>query len=133
MTASAEPAAWIRLEMSGRPEAESCDGLCECMFPREIVDIAESIDEVRGIGRISERFITAVRGGDVVDRGDGGEELPGAVDCEDGEDTFRSWLYEWVFGGDAVAFLMDPASIPLTLPFVCVSPITLRSSNGKPG
>ena len=133
MTASGEPAVCMRWEISGSPEAESCDGLCECMVPREMVEIAESIDEVRGIGCVSSRFMTPAGGGDVVDRGEGGEELPRWTDSGNGDETFRSWLYEWAFGGEAAALLIDDPSVPPVVPFPYVFPIPERSSRGEAG
>jgi len=41
---------------------ESCDGRCEFTFPNDIVEIAESIDEVRGIGCTSGRKAQATAG-----------------------------------------------------------------------
>ena len=46
MTAWGDPAACIRLAISGEALDESRDDLCEC--PPDNVDIAESIDEVLG-------------------------------------------------------------------------------------
>ena len=89
MTASGDPAVCMRLEISGELDAESSDGLCECMFPRDIVEIAESIDEVRGIGRASARFRT-LRAGDAVGRGDDRAEVSGGVACKDGDEALRS-------------------------------------------
>lgn len=132
MTASGDPAVWMRLEMSGRPEAESCDGRCECIVLRDTFEIAESMDEVRGIGRPSGRFSMPAGAGDVVDRGDGGKESPGCVACSKGDETFRSWLYEWAFGGDAVACLMEDPSMPPVIPFTYVFPIPRCSSRREP-
>jgi hypothetical protein len=59
MTASAEPAVWIRLPISGVEaplSLESSDDFCECE-PTEMEEIAESIEDVRGGPRaISIRF-----------------------------------------------------------------------------
>lgn len=53
MTASADPAAFIRLPMSGDSPrtSESVDALCECEVPPDIEDMAESMEEVRGTPR----------------------------------------------------------------------------------
>ena len=54
--------------MSGVPELKaSCDGLCELKAVNEIPDMAESIDEVRGIDRASARRAELVRGGGTVE------------------------------------------------------------------
>lgn len=54
--------------MSGVPELRaSWDGLCEFKVVKEIPDIAESIDEVRGIDRASGRSAELVRGGGTVE------------------------------------------------------------------
>ncbi len=56
-------------------------------------------------------------GGDEgVGRGDGGVDSPKWLDFGNGDETFRSWLYEWDLSGDTVAFLTDDPSIPLVLP-----------------
>ena len=55
--------------MSGTLEVSS-DVLYECF------EIAESMEDVRGIGRTSDEADVSSSGGDVVDRGEGGEELP---------------------------------------------------------
>lgn len=52
--------------MSDPPEVSS-EALCECF------EIAESMDDVRGIGRTS---VVSPTDGEAVDRGDGGDELP---------------------------------------------------------
>ena len=55
--------------MSGVLEVPS-EVLCECF------EMAESMDDVRGIGRNSGGADVSPSGGDAVDRGEGGEELP---------------------------------------------------------
>ncbi len=93
MTASGEPAVCIRGDISGLPAViESCDGRFECNVPKDIVEIAESIDEVRGIGCASGRKPVAGEGGEAVGRGDGGDDLPRGMDSGNGDETFRSWL-----------------------------------------
>lgn len=68
MTASAEPAACMRLEMSGMPELRaSCRDFCEFRVFRDIPEMAESIDDVRGIVRVSGRTTELRRGGDAVE------------------------------------------------------------------
>lgn len=62
---------------------ESCGGRCGCTFPNDNVEIAESIDEVRGIGCTSGR--KPVNGG-----GDGGDDPPCGVDLGNGDEIFRS-------------------------------------------
>jgi hypothetical protein len=47
MTASGDPAVCIRFAISRDPLDESCDDLCE-WAPPDILDIAESIDDVLG-------------------------------------------------------------------------------------
>lgn len=79
--------------MSGVPAAkESCEGRWVCNIPEDTVEIAESIDEVRGIGRASGRKPVLGGGGEAVDKGDGGDELPKEVPSGNGDETFRSWL-----------------------------------------
>ena len=53
---------------------ESCDGRCEFTFPNDIVEIAESIDEVRGIGCTSGRKPVKGGGDECVGPGDGGDD-----------------------------------------------------------
>lgn len=69
---------------------ESCDGRGECKVPKDIVEIAESMDEVRGIGRVSGPTAISSRCGDAVDRGDGGDEFPSGAAWGIGEETFLS-------------------------------------------
>lgn len=59
--------------MSDAPEVSS-EVLCECF------EMAESIDDVRGIGRTANEAGVSPRGGEAVDRGEGGEELPNGLD-----------------------------------------------------
>ncbi len=107
---------------------ESCDGRCECTFPSDIVEIAESIDEVRGIGCTSGRKPVNGGGDEGVGRGDGGVDSPKWLDFGNGDETFRSWLYEWDLSGDPVAFLTDDPSIPLVLPLTSPS-LEIRGSS----
>ena len=94
-------------------------------------DIAESIDEVRGIGRDSGLSVLPAGAGDVVDLGEGGEEWPIRMAWGNGDETFLSWLYECDFGGDASIFLMDDPSASPKASAVCVSLVTGRSSLGE--
>ena len=55
--------------MSGAPEVSS-EVLWECF------EMAESMDDVRGVGRTSGGAGDRPNGGDAVDRGEGGDELP---------------------------------------------------------
>lgn len=64
----------------------SSEALCECF------EIAESMDDVRGIGRTAGRAAVSPISGDAVDRGEGGDELPKDLVSGRGEETFRSWL-----------------------------------------
>lgn len=71
--------------MSDAPDISS-EVLCECF------EIAESMDDVRGIGRTAGGAGVWLGGGDAVDRGEGGEELPEGLNRGRGDETFRSWL-----------------------------------------
>lgn len=68
--------------MSDPPEVSSVV-LYECF------EIAESMDDVRGIGRTAGGADVSLGGGHAVERGEGGEELP---KWGRGVETFRSWL-----------------------------------------
>lgn len=98
MTASGDPAVAIKLEISGLVEVvKSVESLLACPAAFiccciEMVDIAESIEEVRGfwpnLGRRSE----GVSCGEAVECGDGGDEWPDGVKSGRGDEIFRSWL-----------------------------------------
>lgn len=78
MTASADPAALIRLDISGVLDLkESCEELCECEVIDDIFDIAESIDEVRGNDLLSGRMVALLTLVEVDESGDCGGELSG--------------------------------------------------------
>ncbi len=111
----------IRLDISGVADAmESTDGFCACEAPKDIDEMAESMDDVRGICRPCGLSFEPTRGGDAVDRGEGGEELPRGLVSGSGEESFRSWPYDCAFNGEAVMlrrFLTSPSG---TYPFVFV-------------
>lgn len=68
---------WIRCVMSAELD-ESCKDLYECEVAVEIIEMAESIDDVRGIDRDVARIVVSVEGDDVLD-----EEERGGESCKD--------------------------------------------------
>lgn len=62
------------------------------------------MDEVRGMGRASKGKVLLGGGGEARERGDGGFDLSKGVASGKGDETLRSWLYEWALNGDAVVF-----------------------------
>jgi hypothetical protein len=90
MTASGDPAVWMRWPMSGGADpgaCESCEDLCECV-PTDIEEIAESIDEVRG----GPRAMSIRCGGAVAAIGGRvpvGDESPPALEVAMGSETLR--------------------------------------------
>lgn len=92
MSASAEPAVDIRCVMSVLIDVvESIEDLWECEVAEDIVEMAESIDEVRGIDLRSGRIAPLAKGVDAVRTGDAGGELPRDLDNGTGEEMLRSW------------------------------------------
>ena len=91
MTASGDPAAWIRFAISGEPpECISCELLCEC--PPDNDEIAESIDDVRGGARAISALCagaTAAIGGRVP-----GGEPPDGFEFTTGSETLREGTFE---------------------------------------
>lgn len=84
---------FIRCEMSALLEVkDSGDDFCECEVAVEMVEIAESIDDVRGIGRCSGRVFEGSNGGEAINGGDCGGEVVVGFDCGKGDEIFRSWL-----------------------------------------
>jgi hypothetical protein len=88
MTASGEPAVLIKREISaGLDLNDSCDDLWECEVVMEKVEMADSIDEVRGIDLGDGRTVVLVTRDAVVDVGDGEEFSQGLV-CDEDDDMF---------------------------------------------
>lgn len=82
----------IKCKMSAGLELkESWDDWCEWDVVVEMLEIAESIDDVRGIDFGDGRIVVLVKRDDVVEVGDRGGELPRDFDCGNGEGTFRRW------------------------------------------
>ena len=102
-------------------------------MPSDSVEIAESIDDVRGICRISGRLIAPKGTGDAVDRGDGGEELPSVVCRGRGEEVFRNWLNDCVLGGDTTVLPRNPPSCVPVAPVVLVAPDAKKSTKRSLG
>jgi len=104
MTASGDPAAWMRLAMSGEPpEGTSCEFLCEC--PPDIDEIAESIEDVRGGARVISTLCagaTAAIGGRVPV-----SEPPGGFDFTIGSETLREAAFESWIGRGYLGLLDD--------------------------
>ena len=69
---------------------ESCDDLWECEVAEDRVEIAESIEDVRGIDRRSGRLVLLAKGVDVVRMGDIGGEFPRLLVGGTGEEILRS-------------------------------------------
>lgn len=93
-----------------------------------MVEIAESMDEVRGMGRASKAKVRLGGGGEARERGDGGSDLSKGVASGNGDETLRSWLYEWALNGDAVVFRGDTPSKSLVFPLTEVSLASKGSS-----
>lgn len=55
-----------------------------------MVEMAESIEDVRGIDRRSGRMLLLVKGVDTVRTGDAGGEFPSELDSGTGDDILRS-------------------------------------------
>ena len=85
----------MRFEISGVLDlSESCEDLCECEVTEDILDIAESIDDVRGNGLVSGRIVTLLMFVEVDEMGDCGGELSGGMLAGKGEEILRNWLYD---------------------------------------
>lgn len=107
---------------------ESRDGRCECEATEDIVEIAESMDEVRGMGRTSKGKVLLGGGGEAKERGDGGFDLFKGVASGNGDETLRNWLYDWALNGDVVVFRKDPPSRSLVFPSTDISLVSGGSS-----
>ena len=70
---------------------ESWDDLWECEVADEMVEMAESIDDVRGMDRRSGRMVLLEKGVDAVRPGDVGGEFPRDLDRGMGAEMFRNW------------------------------------------
>ena len=91
MTASADPAALIRFDISGvLGLKESCEEFCECEVNDDIFDIAESIDDVRGKDLLSGRIVALLILVEVDETGDCGGELSGGLLWGKGEEKLRN-------------------------------------------
>lgn len=102
-----------------------------------MVDIAESIEDVRGIERRSGRMVLLMKGVEAVRTGDAGGELPRDLDKGTGEETLRSWWYEPVFAGALAGPILEPKSVELiidpSLPDVSVPMNPSKPSLGDVG
>ena len=107
----------ISLVMSGGLAATVSDEpFCEGDGLIEIVEIAESIEDVRGIFPASARRLEAAKGGDTIVRGEGGEELPDGLRLGRGVEAIRSWLYDCALEGEALASLKaSPRAVAVSL------------------
>ena len=70
---------------------ESWDDLWECEVADDMVEMAESIEDVRGMERRSGRILLLVKGLDAVRTGDIGGEFPSDLDLDTGSEMFRLW------------------------------------------
>ncbi len=108
ITASGDPAAWMRFPISGVPWI-SCDDLWEWV-PPERDDIAESIDDVRGAARaISIRCLGAVAaiGGRVLVG-----EPPGGFEVRTGSETLLEEAFVSFIGrGNLLLYLCKQRGI----------------------
>lgn len=68
---------------------ESWDDLWECEVADDMVEMAESIDDVRGIERRSGRMVLLAKEADAVRMGDTGGEFPRDLDRGTGSEMFR--------------------------------------------
>ena len=68
--------------------------MCECEVTEDILEIAESIDDVRGNDLVSGRIVTLLTFVEVDEMGDWGGELSGGMLGGKGEEILRSWLYD---------------------------------------
>ena len=82
----------MRLETSVEEVVEeSREPFGEWVVESDMEEMAESMEDVRGACRPSGRREEPARGGEIVDRGDGGDELARVLSGK-GEETFRSGL-----------------------------------------
>lgn len=119
MTASGEPAVLMRCEISaGFDLNESCDDLWECEVVMEKVEMADSIDEVRGIDFGDGRIVVLVKRDVVVDVGEGGE-FSRALVCDEVDDMFRNCPEDCPFDSDPVPLENGPLGPePTGIPFL---------------
>ena len=88
--------------------------------------MAESIEDVRGIGCNSCRSAEPDSGGVAVERGEGGDE-PRDFESGSGDETFRSWLYDCILG-DVDSFAFAAAKLPGSID---VNPAFFTSSDAR--
>ena len=62
-----------------------------------MVEMAESIEDVRGTGRGPGRIVEFIENVEAIDEYDRGGESPLDLACRSGDDAFRNWLYEPTF------------------------------------
>ena len=81
---------WIKCDISAELEwNESSDDFWECEVVVEMLEIADSIDDARGIDLGDRRMVVLVKRDEMVEVGEGGGEFARGVVCGDGDDTFR--------------------------------------------